>query len=100
MTVWTPRLIDQRGPATVRIARDPFVPGFTTDAVRRTQFGHRPELRLILGDKRLTLFHRGSLLPRHRALRGKVLPMYPDGSVTDVCGRCHHSSSNRQSLNP
>src|SRR5205085_10870101 len=82
MAMRTARLIGERWPAPRVVAAEPLIARLATDREPLAQLRHRPPSRQILADEQPPLIHRATLLPRHPGLRGEVLPMYPDGSVT------------------
>src|SRR5581483_9870713 len=74
-------------------AREPLVADASTHTVTRAELAHREAIAQRIPDKRLTFFHRSTLLPWHRSPRHSrglrcrlecyrcsrtaVLPMYP-----------------------
>ena len=86
--------ITEPGPSLGIVAREPLVPNPSTHAVAGAQLAHREPITQGVADKPQPLIHGNTLLPGHRQTSRKritsctlrVLPMYPDNSVTHVPG--------------
>ena len=58
--------------ALAHIPGEPLVARLPTDAVPRTELGHRVGTALMIGDELQPLVHRGHLLPGHRSSRERA----------------------------